>query len=311
MAKEKIDFHGHYFPPEYKKLLQKYNITSPDGFPMPTWSEEEHLSDMDKLNITYSVISISSPHLNFGDDIEAAEVARASNEYGCNFASRYPDRIGVLASLPLPNVEKTLEEISHINTNNFIKGFAIPTNTCGIYLGDERLDSVFEELDRINAVVAIHPTSPSSVPENVNKNLPLPIMEFFFDTTRAVTNMILNNTFIKYPNIKFIIPHAGAFIPILSDRLASFSHIFSNDKDLDIFSQLSNLYYDLSGFSLPKQYDVLKKIVSCENILYGSDGPFTPLIGRIKLSQILDSTDKISSNERELIYSINPRRILK
>ncbi len=45
------------------------------------------------------------------------------------------------------------------------------------------------------------------------------MMGFFFDTTRTVTNMILNGTLKRFPNIKFVIPHAGAFLTILADRI--------------------------------------------------------------------------------------------
>ena len=99
--REKIDIHAHYFPPAYDQMLEKRGMKLLDGgFPKPEWNEEIQLSFMEKLGITYSVLSISSPHLHMGDVGEAIEVARSSNEYGAELMKKYPEQIGVLASLP-------------------------------------------------------------------------------------------------------------------------------------------------------------------------------------------------------------------
>lgn len=66
--REKIDIHAHYFPPAYDQMLEKRGMKLLDGgFPKPEWNEEIQLSFMEKLGITYSVLSISSPHLHMGD----------------------------------------------------------------------------------------------------------------------------------------------------------------------------------------------------------------------------------------------------
>ena len=62
------------------------------GFPKPEWNEEIQLSSMATLGISYSVLSISSPHLHMGDAAEAIEVARASNEYGAELMKKYPEK---------------------------------------------------------------------------------------------------------------------------------------------------------------------------------------------------------------------------
>lgn len=94
--REKIDIHAHYFPPAYDQMLEKRGMKLLDGgFPKPEWNEEIQLSFMEKLGITYSVLSISSPHLHMGDVGEAIEVARSSNEYGAELMKKYPgtDRV--------------------------------------------------------------------------------------------------------------------------------------------------------------------------------------------------------------------------
>ena len=161
------------------------------------------------------MLTISSPHINFGHEKAAKILARKVNEDGAEIVKKYPNKFGLIASIPLPNVEDSIEEIKYAMDVLHVDGFALPTNAQGVYLGDPcTTDPIFQELNKRKAVVVIHPNKPSSVPENVNEELPIPAMEFLFDTTRTVTNMIFKELR-HFPNIKFIIPHAGAFLSIL------------------------------------------------------------------------------------------------
>ncbi|MFR5703183.1 MAG: hypothetical protein ACLUD0_15785 [Eubacterium ramulus] len=38
-------------------------------------------------------------------------MARSSNEYGAELMKKYPEQIGVLASLPLPEIDAAVEEV--------------------------------------------------------------------------------------------------------------------------------------------------------------------------------------------------------
>ena len=254
------------------------------------------------------MLSISSPHLHMGDTAEAIEAARASNEYGASLMKKYPDKIGVLASLPLPEIDASIKEITYCKNHLHVTGFALLTNSLGVYLGNERLDPIMDALNQEKALVLIHPTKPQVVPNGVNENLPYPMMEFFFDTCRAVMNLILTKTINKYPDIRFVIPHAGAYLPIISDRVASMSKMLCPDGSVDIAKCLAGLYYDLGGTSMPKQYGNLCQITSKEHLLYGSDIPFTPLPMCCKLAETMDQV--LTSEMQELVYRKNPGRLL-
>lgn len=305
---KRIDTHVHYLPPAYEAMLDRRNLTTLDGgFPRPKWSEEALFQQMDEMNILYSLLSISSPHLHMGDTQEAIETAGRCNEYGAELGNRYPDKIGIMASLPLPEVEASIAEVRACQKQSSVKGFALLTNSCGIYLGDPLLDPVMEVLDEIHAVVSLHPGMPAAVPEGIHERLPYPFMEFFFDTTRTVANMILHGIPKRYPNIRFVIPHAGAFVPILSDRLATLPVICPEMKDIDVMGDLSAFYYDLAGISMPKQYDVLRKITDDSHLLYGSDAPFTPASMCKKLAADMDQ--KLGEERVDQVYLKNPEKL--
>ena len=164
----KIDMHVHYLPQSYKEALLNSGEEKPDGFPTPEWNSDTHLEIMKRLGIATSMISISSPHINFGDEKAAKKLARIVNEEGAEVVKKYPNKFGLLASLPLPNIEDSVEEIKYAMDVLHVDGFTLPTNTQGVYLGNHSLDPIFDELNKRKAVIVLHPNKPSSVPKDVN-----------------------------------------------------------------------------------------------------------------------------------------------
>jgi len=308
----KIDLHVHVLTDTYKDFLKKQGNDFPDGFPTPEWSSESHLELMKQCDITYALLSISSPGMNVGDDDEAQRLIRQSNIELSQITSKHPDQFGFFASLPLPNITYSLEEIDYCCDILKANGFGVTTHACGVYLGDPILDPVMEKLNIRNAVMKIHPTTPSAIPENVCVNLPIPALEFFFDTTRTITNMILNDTFKRYPKIKWIVPHAGAFLPILSDRFRGISPYIKGLKKgqvLNIDEDLNNLFYDLAGSSEYKQLEVLLKVAPAEHLLYGSDYPYTIASTCKSFAEQIENTDKLTDEEKEGVFSKNYKNI--
>ncbi len=133
-------------------------------------------------------------------------------------------------------------------------------------------------------------------------------MEYFFETTRTVVNLLLQGTLRRYPNLRFVVPHGGAFLTILSDRLIPLANVSLKDKSLDISGDLSRLYYDLAGFSMPKQFDLLRTITD-SSLLYGSDSPFTFLPVCVKQVEQMDQ--KIKDALAEQIYQRNPKSLFE
>jgi len=312
MAKDytqKIDFHSHYCPPAYMEYLEKYIGPMPDSFPTPSWSMENHLKEMDKLGVAFSLMSISSPALSeIGNTQIEVDYARRINDEGAAFMSQHPDKVAFMAELPLPHVEESLAEAKRALDELGAWGFGFKTNYAGVYLGDPELDPVMEFLNERNAIVVIHPTTPGDFTNKVTKDFPIPAMEFFMDTTRTFVNMHLHDTFKKYPNIKWVEPHAGAFLAILDDRIANFrmftKKVYPKAK-LDVYSDMKHVYFDLAGFPLKKQLQILRKDVPIEHMLYGSDCPYTPEPVCIALAGELENTNQLSDDEKYAIFTKN------
>jgi 6-methylsalicylate decarboxylase len=271
-----IDVHAHYVPASYRAALLDNGHGQPDGFPqIPDWSAEEHVAAMDRLGIATSLLSISSPGVHLADERAARDLAREVNEAGRRAVVDHPGRFGLFASLPLPDVDATIAEIAHCCDRLDVAGFTLLTNIRGTYLGDPAFQPVFHELDRRGARLFIHPTSPACW-ERTSLGRPRPMLEFFFDTTRAVVDLVLNGTVAGHPGVEFIIPHAGATLPMVADRVRVFSQLLEVDPSVDVLRDLGRLHFDLAGFPVPRQLDALLTLTTIEHLHYGSDYPFTP-----------------------------------
>lgn len=274
MTVPSIDVHAHHLPAFYREALVRHGHDRPDGFPhIPDWSAGEHVAAMDRLGIATSMLSISSPGIHLGD--EAGDLARAVNEAGRRAVVDHPGRFGLFASLPLPDVDAAVAEIAHCCDQLQVDGFALLTNVDGTYLGDPSFAPVFRELDRRRARVFIHPTSPPCW-EHTSLARPRPMVEFLFDTTRAVVDLILTGTVARHPGIEVIVPHAGATLAMVADRVSVFSALLDVDPEVDVLRDLGRLHFDLAGFPLPRQLDALLTLTSIGHLHYGSDHPFTP-----------------------------------
>jgi len=187
-APRTIDVHAHYLPESYRAALLGNGHGQPDGFPqIPAWSAEEHVAVMDRLGIATSLLSISSPGVHLADEAATRDLAREVNEAGRRAVVDHPGRFGLFASLPLPDVDAAMAEIAYCCDRLDVAGFTLLTNIGGTYLGDSAFQPVFRELDRRGARLFIHPTSPACW-EHTSLGRPRPMLEFFFDTTRAVVD---------------------------------------------------------------------------------------------------------------------------
>jgi len=275
-APGKLDVHAHYLPETYRQALERSGHTQPDGMPaIPAWSAGEHVALMDRLGIATALLSVSTPGVHLDGGPPPSDLARAVNEAGRRAVVDHPGRFGLLGSLPMTDVDEAIAEIAYCTDELHVDGFVLLTNVGGTYLGDPAWEPVFDELDRRSARVLVHPTSPVCW-EHTSLGRPRPMLEFLFDTTRAIVNLVLNGTVARHQDLRLIIPHVGAALPVVADRVAGFAIALGVDPSVDVVRDLAGLHYDLSGTPIPRQLDALLALTTIEHLHYGSDVPFTP-----------------------------------
>lgn len=301
---KRIDVHAHYIPERYRTALEAAGHGKPSGMPaIPEWSVDDHLQMMDRTQIATALLSISAPGLHFGDDAAARELARYCNETGAAAVQEHPTRFGLFAVLPLPDVDGALQELDYAFDELHADGVVMETNFRGVYLGDAKFERIFAELDRRAATLFIHPTDPycpccSSAQSPQPPAYPYPMIEFMFETARAVFNLMLSGTLDRYPRIRVIVPHAGATVPLLAERVAAFAvalklGVPGQQNILHFRGTLRKLYFDLAGMPEPVGIGALLEVADTSRVLYGSDWPFTPEPAVAELANVLEHSRHI------------------
>ena len=273
-----VDVHAHFLTESYVQQATAAGHGHPDGMAgWPEWSPAEHLDLMERNGIAKAMLSMSSPGVHFGDDAAARLLAREVNEYAAKVSRDHPGRFGSFAAVPLPDVDGSLEEIAYAFDELDADGVALMTNAHGIYLGDERLEPVFAELSRRNAVVFLHPTSPPAW-EQTSLGRPRAMLEYIFDTARTVTDLLLAGVLVRHPGLQVIVPHGGGALPVLADRIDEFARLFvgTPEPGSDVIEQLRQLHYDVAGTAFPRQVPALLELVDADRLLFGSDYCWTP-----------------------------------
>ena len=161
MAQGVLDVHSHLITPEYRAVLEQHGAQLDEGFPLPAWSIEQHLMDMNTIGIATSVITMPAPHPYFGDVEETVKVIRENNEAAALLKEQYRARFLFCASLPLPDVDAAIKEAIYALDSLGANGIKLATNVYGQYLGDPVLDPLMEVLNERNALIILHPHKPT------------------------------------------------------------------------------------------------------------------------------------------------------
>lgn len=268
-----IDVHTHMIPADYARFLREHGVDAPGGRPLPEWSPSLALELMDRQGIATAILSVSTPGVHLGDGSDAVTMARTVNEFGAGLVNEYPGRFGLLAALTLPDVDSAVAEAEYALDELSADGVILMANSRGLYLGDPSLDPLMDVLNERSAVVFVHP---ADLPGPVVPGIPPFAADFLLDTTRAAFNMVCHNVSQRFPGIRFVLAHAGGFVPYAAHRLA-ISVVGQTGRDLDeVLHDLAGFYFDTALSASPAALPSLLAFAKPGHVLYGSDWPFAP-----------------------------------
>lgn len=295
----RIDVHHHLAPPAYTRLTDQKKITPRV---LQGWSPAKTIEEMDQAGVGSAINSIVGPGVWFGDAEQARSLARDANEYAAKLSSDYPRRFGSFAALPLTDIEGSLREIAYALDELKADGIYMWTSYGDKWLGDPYFDPVFEELNRRQAVVFVHPTAADCC-KNLVPGVEAAHVEYGTDTTRAIVRMVFGGASRRYPNVRMIFSHAGGTMPFLIGRFVRPEARGNVPKDFE--AQIRRFYYDTAQAYHPVPMTALRQVVPISSILFGTDYPYRGL---------LENAEQLTAsgvfNEAEL-HDINRLNALK
>jgi predicted TIM-barrel fold metal-dependent hydrolase len=271
----RIDVHFHHIPPFYSEAVYEAGRGPAIGR-YPEWTPQLALELMDRFGIEVALTSLAQPGVGFGSAASAQALARRCNDYAAELVARWPKRFGAFATVPMWSTQGAIDEIAYCLDRLAFDGVSLFASYEEKFLGDPWFDPVLDVLNARGAVVFVHPgLHPSS------KGLALPwpgfMMEYLFDTTRAVVNLIFSGAITRFPRVQFILPHAGGLAPYFAWRLSVSPMIDKRLPQLSrdqVFAGLAHFWYDNALSPGEQTFGALDHVARPERVVFGTDYPF-------------------------------------
>ena len=286
----RIDVHCHHIPDFYRLSLAEHGIVTAGGIPIPAWSPQLAVKFMNDYGIAVQVVSISEPGVTYlPTAAERKAMAQRINDWTRDTLLATTDptlkkRFGGFAVLPLgdPNdpidvANACAEAVRAIKTLK-LDGIGIFSQYDGVYLGDPRLEPLVATLQSLGAFVFVHPVTPAAYPD---LGLPTFLYEFPFDTTRAAVNMSYHAVFTRYPNIRWLLAHAGGTLPFIAYRTSLLQLTTAVAQNLGIGSldkqnfDYGRLFYDTALSPAPSAMKSVREVTTVSHVMFATDWPFS------------------------------------
>jgi len=273
----RIDVHHHILPPRWlEEERERMAGRALDFNLVAQWTPAMSLEAMDRNAIATTVTSISTVITQPDDRKRAQALARDCNEFAARLKQDHPGRFGMFALLPLPHVDACLAEIEYAASALKCDGFKLQTSYETQWPGDPAFAPVFDELNRRKATIFFHPTVPGCC-TNLLPDLNPPLIEYPFDTTRAIMSLVFGGTVTRCPDLKLIFAHGGGTVPMLAHRVAN---LVNMRKDLAVrlpngaIAEFQKLYFDVVSATNPPGMAALLKLTTAAKLLFGTDIPY-------------------------------------
>jgi predicted TIM-barrel fold metal-dependent hydrolase len=312
----KIDSHIHIVPPFYNDAVIAAGA-GPTRGSFPEWSPERGIAMMDAHGIEVAITSIV-PGIHFLPPQKSGEMARRCNEFSADLAARYPDRYGAFGMVPMHEPGRAIEEIAYALDVLKLDGLCMFTSYGEKYLGDAIFDPVLDALNKRNAVVFTHPFNSSQQlpgsPKGSESKLPYPafMIEYPFDTTRMAAHLMFSGAIERFPQVRFILSHAGGTLPFIAWRLFCCQMVsphFPKWSEEKIHTALRHFWYDTAMATGREMLTCLLSIVGPERLVFGSDWPLVSDPGVDQCLKNLSTPDFLTAPQQAAIARGNALKL--
>lgn len=246
-----------------------WRFDSPRFHDLDTGVERMRHAGIDAAVVSPSVVG----DVNDRELGEAKELSQLLNEELSRAQARFPGVVHGLAVLPLGDTDAALSALGDAVDRLGLKGVMIPGNVAGGSIADRRLWPLYEELDRRELPVFLHPTRSFRTPNVTPFNLEIPI-GYMFDTSFATMSLVVSGLLDRLPDLKVVHPHVGGTLPFLAARMEIYREKgFWPGVDRPIVDYLRRLWFDLVCDE-SESLELFGKVVGFDRLLFSSDYPY-------------------------------------
>jgi aminocarboxymuconate-semialdehyde decarboxylase len=276
-----IDVHSHCLFPDATRLLgDAAAAPSPvRGADEAVVEIDKRLAAMDAQAVDMEVLSINPNWYNRDRDL-AAKVVKIQNEKLAELCAAKPDRFAAFASLTLQAPDLAVQELETAVRKQGLKGAAIGGSVNGEAFADPKFHPVWAKAEELGVPMFIHPQGIPELGKQLAGNGWLSnAIAYPAETSIALSHLIFEGTFDRFPKLKMIAAHGGGFLPSYADRSdhACLVSPKSCNPNIKLAKQpteyLRQIYFDSLVFT-PEALRHLAAQVGAGQIVLGSDYPF-------------------------------------
>jgi aminocarboxymuconate-semialdehyde decarboxylase len=323
-----IDIHAHYFPQAYFDLFntegQRYNAEfriTEQGFFFKTPVEssgplsakfidlKQRLSDMDAQGVTVQALSLTGPMVYWADGEFSHKLAMTWNDGAIAAHQAHPDRFVVLATLPMLDPDRAVDELNRVSKLPGVRGVYMGTNIEGRDLDDPLFEPIFARIEALGLPVFLHPLPPGLGSKRLQPYSLTNLVAFPLDTTVAASHLIFGGVMDRHPNLVVVLPHAGGALLNLVGRLDHGWDVIPAAKHSTQApsAYLHRFLYDTIAHSKPLMEYIISQ-VGVDRIMLGSDYCFP--VGYDRPVEAVEEL-RLSPEQRKMILGGTAAKLLK
>ena len=325
-----VDIHAHYVPADSLRVASEIgqrhglafgknehgrDVVMRDGKIYLTQPKAEfsdldlRLSIMDSQGIDMQALSPASSYFFYWMAAdESLEYARWLNERLADATAKHPKRFVALGSVPLQEPAKAVLEMERAVSKLGLRGVEVASNINGRYLDDPGFLPFWEAAQALDALIFVHPNQVVGADRMRDYNL-ANLIGNPTDSSLAFAKLIFGGVLERYPRLKFLVAHAGGFLPYTWGRLDRGYRIQNSTSSM--ISKPPSEYVKLLHFdTITHSVMALEYLVAnfgADKVLLGSDYPYD--MGDPEPVQSLHRT-KIGANDLAAISHTNAQRLL-
>lgn len=323
-----IDVHAHYYPQAYFDLFnaegQRYNAEfrmTEQGFFFKTPYESSgplppkfidlkaRLADMDAQGVAVQALSLTGPMTYWANGELAHQLAAAWNDGAVAAHQAHPDRFVVLATLPMLDPDRTVDELNRASKLPGVRGVYIGTNIDERDLDDPLFEPIFSRIEALDLPVFLHPLPPDIGGKRMQSYSFRNLVAYPLDTTVAACRLIFGGVMDRHPKLQVTLPHAGGVLLNLVGRLDHGWNVIPAAKHCAQApsAYLRRFYYDTIAHSKPLMEYVISQ-VGVDRVMMGSDYCFP--IGYTRPIEAVEEL-RLNGEQRRMILGGTAARVLK
>jgi predicted TIM-barrel fold metal-dependent hydrolase len=306
----KIDAFSHILPSKYFQTLKNKAGSHPsikrEGANAANIDLTLRLKIMDRYPGVIQVLSVSQPPLeSIVSTTEAVDLARLANDELAEIISQHPDKfLAGVACLPTNDIDASIKEAERAIEQLQFRGIQIYCNVDEEALGSPRLRPLYDKMSQYDLPIWLHPAVRAKGDE--------PIFGWPYETSTAMLSLVSSGILRDYPDIKFIVHHAGAMAPFLEQRIRWLFPLRFGFQDVkNPLEDFRKFYVDTAVYGSTPALMCSHEFFGPDHILFGTDSPLGPDFGLT--AQTIDSIQRMAvpDVDKEKIFSQNAVRLLK